>query len=194
MPPKAKFTEEEIVRAAFRIVRAHGMDALTARALGRELGSSACPIFTVFASMKEVQAAVEKAIRALYSAYVTSGLQETPAFKGVGQQYIRFSREEPVFFRILFMSETEGQTPETVLPAIEERYEEILSSVRTEYGLNRREAMELYRHLWIYTHGIATLCATRMCTFTEQESGELLTQVCRSILKEIIAGRQKGTE
>ncbi len=34
MPPKAKFTKEEIVGAALDIVRESGMDGLTARALG----------------------------------------------------------------------------------------------------------------------------------------------------------------
>ena len=48
MPPKAKFTREEIVEAAFSIVKADGFEALTSRALGTRLGSSARPIFTVF--------------------------------------------------------------------------------------------------------------------------------------------------
>ena len=55
MPPKAKFQKEEIVTAAFEIVRKEGWKALTARALGAKLGSSACPIFTVFQNMEEVE-------------------------------------------------------------------------------------------------------------------------------------------
>lgn len=34
MPPKAKFTKEEITEAAFNIVRTDGFDALTSRELG----------------------------------------------------------------------------------------------------------------------------------------------------------------
>ena len=48
MPPKAKFTKAEIIEAALNIVRADGYEALTSRALGTYLGSSARPIFTVF--------------------------------------------------------------------------------------------------------------------------------------------------
>lgn len=47
MPPKAKFTKEQIVNAALDIIRENGTSELTARALGKRLGSSACPIFTV---------------------------------------------------------------------------------------------------------------------------------------------------
>lgn len=58
MPPKAKFTKEEIIKATLGIVRNEGFRTLTARALGAKLGSSARPIFTVFHSMEEVQQAV----------------------------------------------------------------------------------------------------------------------------------------
>ena len=58
MPPKAKFTKEEIINAAFEITRRDGFDALTARSLAAELGSSPRPIFTVFSGMEEVQSAV----------------------------------------------------------------------------------------------------------------------------------------
>ena len=52
MPPKPKFTKEEIVAAALTLVSEKGMEALTARELGLRLGSSARPIFTVFQSME----------------------------------------------------------------------------------------------------------------------------------------------
>ena len=39
MPPKAKFSKEEIVAAAMSIVEEYGEDSLTARSLGDALGS-----------------------------------------------------------------------------------------------------------------------------------------------------------
>ena len=54
MPPKPKFTKEEIVAAALELVSEKGIEALTARELGVRLGSSARPIFTAFNSMEEV--------------------------------------------------------------------------------------------------------------------------------------------
>jgi len=67
MPPKAKFSREQIVKGAFDIVRKNGMSALTARRLGEALGSSARPIFTVFESMDEVIAEVVKSAKKLYA-------------------------------------------------------------------------------------------------------------------------------
>lgn len=54
MPPKPKFTREQIIGYALNIVERDGIKALTARELGKEMGSSARPIFTVFKNMDEL--------------------------------------------------------------------------------------------------------------------------------------------
>ena len=133
MPPTAKFSKEKIVEAALDIVRTEGFDALTARALGTKLGSSARPIFTVFSNMEEVQQSVTEAAKMLYKEYVRKGLSQSPAFKGVGTQYILFSINEPKLFQLLFMTE-HRQIPDLagVLPLIDESYEQILLSVQKD--------------------------------------------------------------
>lgn len=186
MPPKSKFTQQEIINAALSIVRSEGWDALTSRALGARLGSSARPIFTVFENMEQVQQCVIQAAKALYREYVQWGLAETPAFKGVGKQYILFAIREPKLFQLLFMKEQQEVPPLSgVLPVIEESYGEILGSIETDYNLNQAASEKLYRHLWIYTHGIATLCATGMCRFTGAEISEMMTEVFVGLLKQI---------
>ena len=186
MPPKCKFTREEIIQSALEIARSEGVSAITARALGAKLGSSSKPIFSVFENMEEVQAEVQKAAKALYAEYVQIGLRQEEAFKGVGRQYILFAIKEPKLFQLLFMSE-QPQKPSVagVLPIIDESYDQILQSVQNGYGLGEKDAENLYRHLWIYTHGIAVLCATNMCCFTAEEISGMMTEVCRSLLKEI---------
>lgn len=186
MPPKAKFTRAEIITAALDIVKTDGFEALTSRALGTHLGSSARPIFTVFQNMEEVQQAVIESAKTLYKEYVHKGLTWEHPFKGVGTQYILFSIHEPKLFQLLFMTE-QPSIPDLsgVLPLIEESYEEILLSIQNDYGINELLAKRLYHHLWIYTHGIATLCATKMCRFTGDEISSMITEVCTSILKNI---------
>lgn len=186
MPPKAKFTKKEITETALNIVRTDGLEALTSRELGLRLGSSARPIFTVFKNMEEVQQAVIESARSLYKEYVNRGFAEVHPFKGVGTQYILFSVNEPKLFQLLFMTQ-QPQKPDLsgVLPLIEESYEEILLSIQDDYGISKLLAERIYHHLWIYTHGIATLCATKMCRFTSDEISSMITEVFTSILKHI---------
>ena len=186
MPPKAKFIKEEIIKAAFEIVSADGMQALTARSLGQKLKSSARPIFTVFKSMNEVQCELLCQTKTLYNSYISEGLQEKPAFKGVGKAYIRFAKEQPELFRLLFMSE-QNEVPDvnSVLFLLDYNNEKILKSIEEGYGLSSELSKKLYLHLWIYSHGIAVLLATNVCVFSEDEISSMLSEVCISILKKI---------
>lgn len=186
MPPKAKFNRDEIVAKALEIVRENGESALTARSLGAALGSSARPIFTVFESMEEVQKEVFSAASALYDGYVKKGLSETPAFKGVGEAYIRFAADEPKLFQLLFMREQQSMpTKNSVLSLIDGNSEEILGSIENGYGLNRELSQSLYLHLWIYSHGIAVLIATKVCVMSEKEISDMLTVVFTGLMRKI---------
>ena len=184
MPPKAKFTKEEIISAAFDIVKRDGMDVLTARSLAEELGSSPRPIFTVFDTMEEVQTEVLAAARSLYSQYQERGLDEKNPFKGSGMGYLKFATEQPKLFQLMFMKETESvPTIDAVLSDIEGHYGEIVKAVIDTYGFTRGTAEAVYLHAWIYTHGIASLIATNFCKFTEEETSRMLDEVVGSVIK-----------
>lgn len=183
MPPKLKFTKEEIVSAALDIVRASGIKSLTARGLGARLGISSRPIFTAFQNMEEVQQETQKAAREVYNRYIDIGLSQIPAFKGVGMQYLRFSKEEPKLFELLFMTEnTTTSSLEGILPAIDDNSHRILSSIQQGYGLSRDISLRIYKSMWIYTHGIACLCATKVVSLDENEIDRLLTEVFIGLL------------
>lgn len=185
MPPKAKFTADEIVQTALSIVRNDGVQSLTARMLASKLGSSARPVFTVFQSMEQVQKEVIGAAKKIYAEYINRGLECTPAFKGVGMQYILFAKEEPNLFQLLFMSETQMTNAASFFPEIDDNYETILTSVREPYALSWEEAKTIYMHMGIYAHGIAVLYARRVCFFSLEDISRMLTEVFQSLLKEM---------
>ncbi len=189
MPPKAKFTKEEIVAAAVRIVRANGMGALTARALGGALSCSARPIFTVFSSMDEVRGEVLRYARRVYSEYIGKGLSEELAFKGVGKAYIKFAGDEPQLFKELFMRvDGEPYAVKTALVGIDENYEDILRSIRRGYGLDSAKAERIYFHMWVYTHGLAVMIATGVCNFGADEISSMITEMFRGVMSNVKAG------
>lgn len=188
MPPKAKFTKEEVISAALKMVKENGIEVLTARALGEKLGSSARPIFTLFNGMEEIKDGVIKAASALYDGYIAEGLTQTPAFKGVGTAYIRFAVEQPKLFMLLFMREqTSVPDKNSVLGLIDNNVNEILNSIVQGYGLDLPLAKSLYLHSWIYSHGIAVLLATKVCSFSAEEISNMLTEVVASLIKKIKA-------
>lgn len=186
MPPKAKFNKEEIIAAALEIVKSNGFEALTARSLGQTLGSSARPIFTVFNSMEEVQTAVIAAAKKVYDEYIAIALSEPSAFIGVGKAYIRFAAELPKLFQLLFMREqTAKPNLSNVLGIIDSNNDKILKSVENDYNLNTDDAKAIYEHLWIYSHGIAVLIATRVCSFTGEDVARMLLEVGGGLIRKI---------
>ena len=189
MPPKIKYTKEKIIKASLDLIRAEGMDALTARSLSKKLGSSVVPIFTFFKNMNELQEEIIINIKKVYSQYVQEGLKESLAFKGVGKQYILFAKQEPKFFQILFMSEKKNSTMENFLSLMDDYYEEILNTLQTTYQLEYSLAKKLYIHMLFYTHGIASLCATKVLILEEAEISDILTEAFTAIMKEMKVNR-----
>ena len=139
-----------------------------------------------------IMSAIEERAHEIYADYVYQGLQQEKAFRGVGQAYIAFAMNEPQLFRLLFMRKLPNDMKlGKILPEIDDNYPLIAKSITDQYPVSDDDAVALYRHLWIYSHGIATLCATSMCSFTEQEIGDMLTEVFKALLIEKMAGKSK---
>lgn len=190
MPPKAKFTKEEIIESAFAIVKKQGIEALTARLLAQELGSSARPIFTVFSCMEEVQEEVRKAAMKEFEAYAETAAEYTPVFKQIGIQMIQFANREPKLFQLLYMQEhADSKSFEEYVKYLGDTTEVCLTVLEREYGLTRKEADALFKQVWIFTYGICVLCATGACRFGETEIQEMLSREFASMLVLIKSGR-----
>lgn len=170
MPPKPKFTREEIVASAVDLVSKRGIDYLTTRNLGEWMGSSARPIFTVFNSMDEVVHEVRRAATEKFNSYIREIVDFTPAFKEAGVRMVRFAINEPKLFQMIFMTEnSEPVNPGSFFGNLGE-YEGLCTSVICrDYGLNQEEATVLFQHMWTYTYGISALCATHMCMSPEKD-------------------------
>lgn len=189
MPPKPKFTKEEIVTAALELVSEKGMQALTSRDLGARLGSSARPIFTVFRNMEEVQQEVRRAAMERFNSFAEKALYYTPTFKQFGMQMVLFATKEPKLFQLLFM--TENETPKTfeeIFNTLGETAQICIDVIVKDYGLTSQDAKQLFQHVWIHTFGIGALCATRVCHFTEEEINEILGQNFLAMLMLVKSG------
>lgn len=190
MPPKPKFTREEIVAAALELVSEKGMAAVTARDLGSRLGSSARPIFTVFHSMEEVQEEVRDAAMKRFEMYAEKAVQYTPFFKQVGMQMVLFAKEEPMLYQLCFMSDNHNaKNFEDIYERLGVVAYQCLESIRKDYGLSETEAKVLFEHVWIHTFGIGALCATGMCNFSEEQMIEMLGHDFAAMLVHIKSGQ-----
>lgn len=189
MPPKAKFTREEIIQAALHIVRSSGAQALSARTLSAEIGSSSSPIFTVFQNMEEVQWEVLKAAKAVYQSHVKEDMEKGvySPYKGIGMTYIRFAKEERELFRLLFMrdrskeQESDGKA----------EMHDIIRLLSIETGLDMETAYRFQTEMVFYIHGIAAMIATSYVDLSEEAISGFLSDGFEALQKQYQKGESK---
>lgn len=177
MPPKPKYTKEQIVNAALEVVAEKGVSSLTAKELAAALDTSTSPIFTVFDTMAEVLDEVKAAAMSLFESYAHKTDSDMPAFKRIGMQMILFAKEKPNLYRLIFMSPNENvHSFDDIYARLGSVADECLLAIRTDYGLTDEKARALFEHSWIHTFGIGALCATGMCDFSEEQVSKMLTR------------------
>ena len=103
MPPKPKFTREEIAIATKNFIKEKGLEALTARALAEALGSSVRPIFTIFESMEDVKMAAREVAIQEFEEFASDFTDYKPAFKRVGMLTVTHFRILPMIWAALLL-------------------------------------------------------------------------------------------
>lgn len=172
MPRKFMFTRDEILSAALDLARERGITAVTARNIGKKLGSSSKPIFSFFENMGDVLSAVMEAVGELYQNYLkedmTSG--KYPPYKASGMAYIRFAKEEKELFKMLFMRDRSHESIDS-----KEEIKQLLELIQGNLGINEEEARLFHLEMWIYVHGMATMAATSYLALEEDFISKVLT-------------------
>lgn len=172
MPPKPKFTKEEIITAALALVRERGEEALTARELGLRLGTSARPIFTLFKSMEEVKCGVLERANEVYTAFCKEECErgKYPLYKTYGMAYVRMAAEDRNLFRLLFMRDRTGEEAGGYDASV-------LATLRAQTGITDAEAERFHTEMWIFVHGIATMLATSYLKWDDEQVSLMVTDI-----------------
>lgn len=189
MPPKVKFSREEIIAAALDIVREGGMTALTARSLAARLGSSAKPVFGLFENMQEVQNEVMLAANAEYQKFLHTEMMRGiyKPYKASGMAYIAFARKEKELFKLLFMRDRSDEQGDTR----DESVADIIALISRNTGLSEEEARLFHLEMWIFVHGIATMIVTNYLDWEEEHISRALTDAYEG-LRTRWCGETKG--
>jgi len=192
MPPKARYTRDEIIEKAFQMVREKGIESVVARELGKELGTSSSPIFTAFKNMEELQQEVRKRALQEFESYVKDALNYTPAFKYVGMKMVEFAMKEPKLFQLVYMREHDGsQSFSMLVEELGDTVEVCVRIMQKDYELSREQAEKLFRQVWLNTFGICVLVAGKVCRMTQEEISEMLSTTFQGTLMLIKAGTFK---
>lgn len=190
MPPKPKFTREQLATAAYEMIKEGGISALTARDLGAKMGTSARPIFTLFKSMEEVkQAARDLAVKEFLD-YISDYREYTPAFKRIGMMIVSYGIHEPELFKLLFLREHPGGATFRQAMGDQGNLDEIcIQLVMDDYSLTREQASLIFEQMCTQSIGLGTLCAMGVCDLPEEEISRRLSITFASLMQFIKSGK-----
>jgi AcrR family transcriptional regulator len=188
MPPRIKFTRNDIIEAALELARSEGEGAVNARSVAARLGCSTQPLFREFDSMGEIRREVFGRAWEKYGEYISRiSSAADRKYKGTGMAYIKFAKDEPELFRMLFMCDRRGSAP-----AQDPTLEYVLDSLMKGAGFGREEALRFHMHMWVYVHGLAVMQATHFVEMADGEIGDLLTEEYMAMLERFQSVRPKG--
>jgi len=182
MPPRRKFKREEIVDIACKIVLEEGFSSLNARRIARELGSSIQPIFHNFSCMEELTDEVIKKAHDKYHELILASKDKEHPYLEKGLAYIRFARDYPEFFKIIFMQESKMDLDEFMKSDVE-TLENIFSSIIKKFDVSKEDIKNFHIKVWIFTHGLACLIVTKTVNFSDDEVKDLLMNTVQGMFR-----------
>lgn len=155
MPPKQRFTPQDVIQAAFQVVRKQGWEGFSARTIANELNSSTRPIYDYFNSMENIEAEVVKKILAYFVEFLS---RERTGDKWLDQAlgYVLFAAEEKHLFRSI---NDEKHTPFQKQFARHHWVElgETLSKDKRFKKISAESKHKIRAARWIMIHGLAYL-------------------------------------
>lgn len=150
-----KITSEDIITAAFNIVRQDGWEKFSAREIAKALNMSTMPIYSNFRSLALLEEAVVRKAMELLREYQSKRYVGDPTIdRGIG--YFMFAREETHLFQTI--NDEKGSLWQAKYgdPTFDQHVKELSKDKRLK-GLSSKQLRQLNTFLWIFIHGMASL-------------------------------------
>lgn len=174
MPSTTKKSREDIIKSAFEILREKGIEKVSARDIAKKLNSSVQPIFYQFNTMEDLKKELLNYVLNYYQTFLLNIKGNSPKYKEIGLNYIRFAKEEPNLFKFIFMGNYNIKIEE--FSYFDKSYEEVEKTLQTQNNISIEIVKKFHLKMWIFTHGIACLVANNTCNLSDKEISDLLTE------------------
>lgn len=182
MAKTTKITKEKILETALEIAKEKGLEGVSNREIAKRMNSSIRPIYYQFKNVFELNKELYITIlKYFYNFLMNHAIPDMPKYKQVGINYIKFAKEENQLFKILFMTNI-NMLPDDFIMNDYEDFQEIIKIVKNSTNLIDDDSKSFHMKMWIFTHGIATLVATKTINFSDQQIEDLLTKEFNALM------------
>lgn len=153
MPRKTQFTAEDVILAAFELVREKGLAGLSAPAVADKMGCSTMPIYSHFKNMQALEdEVVKKAWKLVMNYQAERYTDDVWVDQAIG--YVRFARKENNLFKCML----DGHNPELRYEMHKSQWQflaEGLEGYEAFKGLDEDQCARLRYSRAMLSHGVA---------------------------------------
>lgn len=186
MPPTAKITKEMILNTVLEITRETGFETVNARSIAGKLNCSTRPIFTCYKNMEELKQEFLDYAYEFYSRYVIhySNSADVSPILVLPLSYIEFAREETHLFKLLFINDMDLKMEKAKDFYNEADNEKRAAFFSEQIGIELERGKVIFLDLFLYTHGIAVLTATKKMSLDRNSAEKMLVNVLSAVIRQ----------
>lgn len=184
MPPKAKITKDMILDTVLAISKETGFETVNARSIAAKLQCSTRPVFTCYENMDELKREFLAFAYRYYEHYVNGfgKMEKVRCYLRLPLSYIQFAREEANLFKLLFVNDMDLSMADA-----KDFYKEIDNENRArlfaqDMGIELERAKTIFLDLFLYTHGIAVLTATKKVALSRAQAEKMVVNVVSAFM------------
>ena len=185
MGASLKITKDKILDSAFDIVRKEGIEVVSNRKIAENLNTSIRPIYYQFKNSNELNNELYRKMKRYFYRFVLNNINdEMPKYKQVGINYIKFAKEENNIFKALFMTDNPVILEDKSFSITKDYPElkEIESYIKISTKLSDKEVKTFHVKMWLFTHGIATLLASKTLFLSDEQIKSLFSQEFQALM------------
>lgn len=185
MSPRVQIPKEKILETALQLLIRDGYEAITIKAVAKELGTSTQPISWTFGNMENFRTALaEYALAYANQKMHSDSYDSMEAYGKVGTGYVDMAYDEPNLIRFLRLDEKRLQGSGGLGGSFDEKAKaDRRKAFAGQYGCTEEEAEKFMLNMMIYTQGLVSMILAGGINIAREDAHQLLHKMAGMMIR-----------
>ncbi len=185
MPPKIRFTKDDVIEAAFKTVEENGFNGMSTQKVADMLNSSVQPLYSQFENIDALKRVVAIHTQEIYRNFIFGKYSDSKCMDPwIGE--VLFAKEHPKLYFALFVERNDHE--DLFYEVNKETFDSVCEADELK-GLHIELIHSFYRHMQIYIYGLAIMVCNK---YWKDETDEGLIRVIKEQAAVLLKATHNG--